>query len=50
MASLHPVRKVDKAIELIKPRSVLDIGCGTGNTTTYYSNLALKRLALRHRG
>jgi SAM-dependent methyltransferase len=35
MCSLHPVRKVDRIIELVNPGSILDIGCGTGRTTAY---------------
>jgi SAM-dependent methyltransferase len=35
MCSLHPVRKVDRIVELVNPRSILDIGCGTGKTTVY---------------
>lgn len=35
MCSLHPVRKVDKIVELVNARSILDIGCGTGKTTVY---------------
>jgi len=32
MASLHPSRKVARVIELVRPRSVADVGCGTGST------------------
>jgi SAM-dependent methyltransferase len=32
MASLHPVRKVARIIEIIRPRTVVDMGCGTGST------------------
>jgi SAM-dependent methyltransferase len=35
MCSLHPVRKVDRIIELVNPASILDVGCGTGKTTAY---------------
>jgi 2-polyprenyl-3-methyl-5-hydroxy-6-metoxy-1,4-benzoquinol methylase len=35
MCSLHPVRKVDRIVELVNARSILDIGCGTGKTTVY---------------
>jgi hypothetical protein len=33
--SLHPVRKVDSIVELVNPRSILEIGCGIGKTTVY---------------
>ena len=32
MASLHPSRKVARIIELVRPRTVIDVGCGTGST------------------
>jgi 2-polyprenyl-3-methyl-5-hydroxy-6-metoxy-1,4-benzoquinol methylase len=32
MASLHPSRKVARVIELVKPLTVVDVGCGTGST------------------
>ena len=35
MCSLHPILKVDRIVELVNPRSILDIGCGTGKTTVY---------------
>jgi SAM-dependent methyltransferase len=30
MCSLHPAKKIDRIVSLVKPRSVLDVGCGTG--------------------
>jgi len=32
MASLHPSSKVARIIELVRPRTVVDVGCGTGST------------------
>lgn len=33
--SLKPFAKLDKVIELFKPASVLDLGCGTGQSVAY---------------
>lgn len=41
MCSLHPVRKVDRIVELVNPKSVLDVGCGTGKTTVYLNQRGL---------
>lgn len=35
MASLLPQRKLDLMLELYRPRSVLDLGCGVGRTLDY---------------
>jgi 2-polyprenyl-3-methyl-5-hydroxy-6-metoxy-1,4-benzoquinol methylase len=35
MCSLLPVRKVDRIVSLVKPRTILDVGCGIGRTTVY---------------
>jgi SAM-dependent methyltransferase len=32
MASLSPNRKIDCILSLVRPKSVLDVGCGTGKT------------------
>jgi SAM-dependent methyltransferase len=32
MASLSPNQKIDRILSLVQPRSVLDVGCGTGRT------------------
>jgi SAM-dependent methyltransferase len=36
MASLFPKQILDKTIELFAPKSVLDIGCGTGQALDYF--------------
>ena len=35
MCSLLPIRKVDRIVSLVRPRTILDVGCGTGRTTVY---------------
>ena len=32
MASLYPEKKIERILSLVKPKSVLDVGCGTGRT------------------
>src|SRR5260370_42670758 len=32
MASLSPNQKIDRILSPVKPKSVLDVGCGTGRT------------------
>jgi SAM-dependent methyltransferase len=32
MASLYPNQKIDRILSLVQPKSVLDVGCGTGRT------------------
>jgi 2-polyprenyl-3-methyl-5-hydroxy-6-metoxy-1,4-benzoquinol methylase len=35
MCSLLPARKVDEIVRLVRPTTILDVGCGTGRTTVY---------------
>lgn len=46
MASLHPVQKAAKIIDLVRPRSVLDVGCGTGQTTAYIAAQGIEVLGI----
>jgi len=55
MCSLLPVKKVDRIIQLVKPTSVLDVGCGTGKTLAYFHSRGVdvfgvegSRLAIQH--
>ena len=41
MASLHPSRKVAKIIELVRPGTVVDIGCGTGLTLRQFLDMGI---------
>lgn len=41
MASLHPSRKVAKIIELVRPRTVVDVGCGTGLTLCQFLEMGV---------
>lgn len=36
MASLFPQKIIDRTIELFNPKSVLDLGCGTGKSLDYF--------------
>jgi len=36
MASLFPKKIIDKTIELINPKTVLDLGCGVGKSLDYF--------------
>jgi 2-polyprenyl-3-methyl-5-hydroxy-6-metoxy-1,4-benzoquinol methylase len=55
MCSLHPVQQVNTIVAVVKPKSVLDVGCGTGQTTGYLADRGLEvlgleasRVAIRH--
>ena len=49
MASLLPVKKVDLAVSLVRPRTVLDVGCGTGRVAGYLlRQIGQPQIALRH--
>lgn len=41
MASLHPSRKVARIIELVRPRTVIDVGCGTGITLRQFLEMGI---------
>jgi len=46
MCSLLPVRKIDRIVDLVKPRTILDVGCGTGKTTVYLHQRGLETLGV----
>ena len=46
MCSLHPVRKVNRIVDLVKPRTILDVGCGTGRTTVYLQKRGFETLGV----
>ena len=35
MANMLPAKKLDKLIELLRPGSLLDVGCGAGASLKY---------------
>jgi SAM-dependent methyltransferase len=41
MASLHPARKATRIVELTKPATVIDFGCGTGCTLGQFVEMGL---------
>jgi 2-polyprenyl-3-methyl-5-hydroxy-6-metoxy-1,4-benzoquinol methylase len=46
MASLHPSRKVARIIELVRPRTVVDFGCGTGSTLRQFVETGIAALGV----
>jgi len=46
MASLHPARKVSRIIELVNPRSVVDMGCGTGATLAQFIEMGIDAVGI----
>ena len=46
MCSLNPIKMVDTIVDLVKPRSILDVGCGTGKTTAYLHQRGLEALGV----
>jgi SAM-dependent methyltransferase len=46
MCSLLPVQKVDRIVSLVKPRTILDVGCGTGRTTAYLHQRGFETLGV----
>jgi 2-polyprenyl-3-methyl-5-hydroxy-6-metoxy-1,4-benzoquinol methylase len=46
MASLHPSRKVDLIVELVHPRSVVDVGCGTGASLRQFSEMGIAAIGV----
>lgn len=46
MCSLLPARKVDEIVRLVKPRTILDVGCGTGRTTVYLTEHGFETLGI----
>ena len=55
MCSLHPAKKIDCIVNLVKPSSVLDVGCGTGKALQDFEARGLdargvegSKLAIQH--
>jgi SAM-dependent methyltransferase len=46
MAALHPVRKAALIVELAKPATVIDFGCGTGYTLGQFVEMGLTGLGI----
>ena len=50
MCSLFPVRKVDQIVNLVRPKTILDVGCGTGRTTVYLHQRGFETLGVEASG
>src|SRR5262249_11027900 len=46
MSSLTPILKVEKIVQLVRPQSVLDVGCGTGQTLMQLHQLGIDVLGI----
>ena len=46
MCSMLPVKKIDAILALVRPKSVVDIGCGTGQATAYFSDRAIETVGI----
>ncbi|MDD5355067.1 MAG: class I SAM-dependent methyltransferase [Candidatus Omnitrophica bacterium] len=45
-ASLFPVKLLDKTIELFNPKTVLDLGCGTGKSLDYFISKNIEAIGI----
>ena len=50
MASLHPARKVARIIDLTRPRTVVDVGCGTGSTLRQFIETGIAAVGVEASG
>jgi len=46
MSSMHPAKKISCILELVGPRSILDVGCGTGQALMDFSQRGLDALGV----
>lgn len=46
MCSLHVPKKLEKTVELFAPRSVLDLGCGTGQSLDFFADRGVEALGI----
>lgn len=46
MCSLLPALKVDEIVRLVRPTTILDVGCGTGRTTVYLHERGFETLGI----
>jgi SAM-dependent methyltransferase len=46
MASMLPAQKLDCILELVRPRSVLDVGCGTGKSLAYFRERGIEAIGI----
>jgi 2-polyprenyl-3-methyl-5-hydroxy-6-metoxy-1,4-benzoquinol methylase len=46
MCSLFPQKVIDEVLARFSPRSVLDVGCGTGKSLEYFAQLGLDAIGI----
>ena len=48
MCSLFPQRVLDIVIDELRPKSILDVGCGVGNSLKYFLNFKIDALGIEN--